>query len=262
MKLPQHTFAILVYKDSPYLEECIHSLLAQTIQSTLLLSTSTPSIFITSLAQKYAIPMVVNSNRNGISIDWSFAYEAARTPYVTLAHQDDYYFPEYTEQCLKAAQPYHDNLIIFTDYSEIVGSQRRYSLLIIIKHLLLWPFIFRTTLQSPYMKMWCLLFGNPIPCPSVMYHKETIGAFEFSQDWQFNLDWDAWVRLAQRQGAFVYIKKPLITHRLHENSETSRLIRNQQRAKEELLMLQRLWGTPLGTILAKVYQFGARFNSI
>ncbi|GAK53757.1 glycosyltransferase, putative teichoic acid biosynthesis protein [Candidatus Moduliflexus flocculans] len=260
MKSLLHTFVIVAYKESPYLEECICSLLAQTIQSCLLLSTSTPSTFVETLARKYDIPMVINTNRDGIAVDWSFAYEAADTPYVTLAHQDDRYFPEYTEQCLNAAQSYHDNLITFTDYYEQIGTRRRHSLLIPIKRMLLWPFSFRIALKSTKMKMICLLFGNPIPCPSVMYHKETIRAFEFSNDWQFNLDWDAWLRFAQRQGHFVYVKKPLIAHRLHQDSETSRLIRNQQRAREELLMLQRLWGKRWGAILAKFYQLGAIFN--
>ena len=37
----RHTFAICAYGDSPYLTECLDSLLRQTVKSTILLATST-----------------------------------------------------------------------------------------------------------------------------------------------------------------------------------------------------------------------------
>ena len=38
-----HTFAICAYKESPYLEECIQSLMNQTVKSDILIATATPS---------------------------------------------------------------------------------------------------------------------------------------------------------------------------------------------------------------------------
>lgn len=262
MKTSQHTFVILAYGESPYLETCMQSLLTQTMQSDILISTSTPSNFIDALAQKYSLSVMINPNRESIAADWSYAYHAAQTPYVTLAHQDDCYFSEYTAQCLTMAQLYPDNLILFTRYRELVGKTYRRSALITIKQALLWPFLVTTALHSSRFKKMCISFGNPIPCPSVMYHKEAVGEFEFSKEWQFNLDWEAWLRLAERVGCFVYVKKPLMAHRLHEDSETSRLIRNRKRAEEELYMLQQLWKSPWATMLAKVYHLGAKLNRI
>ena len=46
----KHVFAVCAYKDSPYLEQCIRSLKAQTVPSHIIICTSTPSSDIDRLA--------------------------------------------------------------------------------------------------------------------------------------------------------------------------------------------------------------------
>lgn len=46
-----HTFAICAYGESEYLEECISSLLNQTVKTNILISTSTPSEYICKMAE-------------------------------------------------------------------------------------------------------------------------------------------------------------------------------------------------------------------
>ena len=94
------TFVICAYKESPYLEECIHSLLAQTVPCTVLLSTSTPNHKIRQAAASLSVPLFVSEHAPSIADDWNSAYQLANTDYVTLAHQDDYYEPEYAETVL------------------------------------------------------------------------------------------------------------------------------------------------------------------
>ena len=45
-----HTFVICAYKESPYLEECIQSLMNQRIKSNVIITTSTPNVYIERLA--------------------------------------------------------------------------------------------------------------------------------------------------------------------------------------------------------------------
>ena len=80
----KHSFAVCAYGDSPYLERCLRSLKAQTAPSELLICTSTPSPFISGLAEKYGIPLVVRDGTSGIGADWNFAFDAAKGHYVTL----------------------------------------------------------------------------------------------------------------------------------------------------------------------------------
>lgn len=58
----KHTFIILAYKDSPYLEECVLSLKNQTVKSEIYMATSTLSGFLESIAKKYDIPILKNRN--------------------------------------------------------------------------------------------------------------------------------------------------------------------------------------------------------
>ena len=116
-----HSFAILAYKDSPFIEECILSLINQTVKSDIYIATSTPSEFLTQLAEKFELKIFVTEPGKGIAHDWNFSLKQATTKYLTLAHQDDIYLPNYTENCIKQAENFNDSLICFTNYSEIVG---------------------------------------------------------------------------------------------------------------------------------------------
>ena len=114
-----HTFAICAYKESPYLEECIESLINQTVKSNILIATATPSQYIDDIAAKYNIKVYVNKGEHGITQDWNFAYSKAETDYVTIAHQDDKYNPSYVENLMAYTKNAMRPLIFFTDYAEI-----------------------------------------------------------------------------------------------------------------------------------------------
>ena len=58
-----HTFVVCAYKESPYLAECIESLLQQTKKSRILISTSTPNDSIQEIAKRYELPVVVNTGK-------------------------------------------------------------------------------------------------------------------------------------------------------------------------------------------------------
>ena len=53
-----HTFIVLAYKESAYLEDCIKSVINQTYPSRVIIATSTPNDFISKLAKKYNIRAV------------------------------------------------------------------------------------------------------------------------------------------------------------------------------------------------------------
>ena len=55
----------------------------------------------------------------GIQADWNYAYNHAKTDYVTVAQQDDVYEPEYVRAFLKCIKTYDDWSIYYTDYTPI-----------------------------------------------------------------------------------------------------------------------------------------------
>jgi glycosyltransferase involved in cell wall biosynthesis len=260
----EHTFVIPAYQESAYLEECIQSLLAQTAKSQIVITTSTPADHSRRLALKYGLEYHINPNQNaGIASDWNFALSKADTPLVTIAHQDDTYEPDYTQAVMEqfTAHPEDNVLIAFTNYTDVVDNRVRPSgLNAFVKNALLLPFKFSRSVNSKALKRLILLFGDPICCPSVTFNKAALGNFSFSADYLVALDWLAWYELSQREGAFVYINKKLVRHRLHPASETTRQINNGIRKQEETRLLELMWGNPLARLIAPLYALGHKEN--
>ena len=250
-----HAFVAPAYGDSPYLGDCLRSLRAQSLPSQVVVSTSTPSLFIDSIAVAHAAPVIVNPDRSGIAADWNFALNATPARFVTLAHQDDVYFPEFTELSLARLHDHPDAVACFTGYEEIddAGSPRR-SKLSIVKHFIETTILgSRTVVRGRRLRAF-LSLGNPLPCSSVTFDRERLGDFRFSDAYQSNLDWDAWLRLAQ--GGRILVRSPerLLGRRHNALTATSRLIRDGVRRREDLMMFRRLWPTPLAEAIAYAYR--------
>lgn len=255
----EHTFVIPAYMDSPYIEECILSLENQTAPGEILISTPTPSEFLGDISAKYGIPLFVNRESKGIGADWSFAYSLCSTKYVTIVHQDDIYLPCYAEHCLAAMRRNPDALIAFTDYAELLdGKEVAHNLNLWIKRVLLLPFWLKRGIRSGFVKKLILFFGSPISCPSVMFNRALIGAFDFAREFRCNMDWDAWLRLAEREGNFVFVPQVLMHHRVHRDAETTVQVRTNVRSQEDLAIFRRMWPEPIARLLSKLYNNATR----
>ena len=114
-----HTFVITAYKKSKYLEDCIKSILEQSVKSNIIMSTSTPNDYISELSKKYNLPLYINTGEKGIGQDWNYGISKATTDYITVAHQDDIYKPNYLEEIVNQLEKGKDFVIAFTDYREI-----------------------------------------------------------------------------------------------------------------------------------------------
>lgn len=263
--MSNHSFAVMAYKDSQYLTACLDSLRNQTARSEIFITTSTPSAYIDETAKKYGIKVFVTAPGRGIAHDWNFGLDMAKTKYVTLAHQDDLYVSNYTEQCLKAAEKFNDTLICFTAYSELVNdeTERTSTLMLTAKKLL--NFIFMPLTKNIKNKTWkkfSQAFGTPIPCPTVMFNKEMLGDFKFSEKYKVSLDWDAWLRMSSMKGRFVYIPKMLVKHRIHIESATTEGIIANVRQTEDFEIYCRIWPKFIARILAKFYAGSYRSNEL
>lgn len=258
-----HTFVILAYKESEFLTGCVKSLKEQTKASQIILSTSTPSLFLERVCAEYRIPMRVNETNGGIAADWTFAYQQARTKYVTLAHQDDIYEPSYAESLVACSEERGDTLFAFSDYYEIKHHTRKdATLTLMVKRLLrTFSYLHQGHATSEFRKRLLFAFGCPIPSPSVMFNASRLGDFQFSDEYSINLDWDAWYRLSTLPGSIACVPRNLVGHRLHAESETTAGIRDRRRLNEDKRMFARMWPAPIARVLGAVYEWGYRGNS-
>ncbi len=261
----EHTFAIPVYRSAPHLEALVGSLRAQSgVASQILLATSTPSSELQDFARRAGLPLHLNPRRGGIAADWNFAFDAARTGLVTLAHQDDLFAPGYVARLSDALQRHPDAVIGFSDYTEHTprGARPVNINLRIKRALRRRAFGARECLSEPRDKLRLLSLGNPICCPSVMFNRAALGEFHFPQGWETNLDWMAWAGLARGPGAFVYVPDRLVSKGVHAGSETTATILNQARAREDRAMFEVFWPTPVAVALTAVYKLGYLANRV
>ena len=256
-----HTFVICAYKQSQYLEECIKSILNQSMKSKVIISTSTPNDFINKLATQYSIPVFINEGEKGIGQDWNFGISKVKTDYVTIAHQDDIYKENYLEEIVKELEKGNDFIIAFTDYREIKnGKEVKLTRNLKIKKILLFPL--RIFKKSKFIKRRTLSLGSSICCPSVTINKKISGENPYKTELKCDLDWDTWDKMAQYDERFLYIPKELMQHRIHEESETSNLIESNVRLEEDLLMLKRYWPEPIAKFIMKFYKNAIKTNQI
>lgn len=256
-----HTFVVCAYKESPYLEECMVSLKNQTLLGEIIMVTSTPNEYISDIASKYGIELYINDGEGGIAQDWNFGIEKCRSCFVTIAHQDDVYGEDYLREILRHLRKREDALIAFSAYGEIrSGKKTKKSVLTAIKRIMLLPLCVKKCQGSKFIKRRILSVGNPICCPSVTYCMKKLKKPIFEVKYGSNLDWQTWTNLANHKGAFVYLSKPLMYHRIHEESATSGLINNHERAREDLDMLEQFWPKPVAAVIAKLYGTGEKLN--
>lgn len=256
-----HTFVICAYKESEYLEECINSVLNQTVKSNVIMSTSTPNDYIKNLANKYGIELFVNNGVKGIGQDWNFGISNVQTDYVTVAHQDDIYKPTYLEEIVSQIEKGKDFVIAFTDYREIKnGEEIALTQNLKIKKILLFPIKFFR--KSKFIRRRSLSLGSAICCPSVTVNKKVTGENPYRTELKCDLDWDTWDKYSTYKEGFLYISKELMQHRIHEESETSNLIQNNTRLEEDLLMLERYWPKPIAKFIMKFYKNAIKTNEM
>lgn len=253
----QHAFVVPAYGNSPFLADCLRSIRAQTLPARLYVTTSTPSAQIAEAAREFGATLVVNPDRRGIASDWNFALRTPKARWVTLAHQDDVYYPAFLERTLELFDRSRSGSIAFTGYDEIDDAGvAKSSKISKVKHAIqLFALGSKEEIQRGRLRM-ILSFGNTLPCSTVTYDLERIGTFEFSDQYASNLDWDAWWRLANRGEAFLHTHERLVGRRHNDLTATSQLIRDGRRRREDIQMFRRFWPRPVSDALAYLYRAG------
>lgn len=258
-----HTFVVLAYKESKYLEACIKSVLNQRYKSKVVIATSTPNDYISKLAKKYNLDIIINNGRKGIGVDFDFAISCAKTDLVTVAHQDDIYDYDYSYEIVSEYIKNKNSLILFPHYYEIKNNKKIYkNKNLNIKRILLLPLKLKKVSNFKFNKRLVLRFGNAIGCPSVTFNKNKVNLPIFDYNFKCDIDWHAWETLSKKKGSFVYIDKQLMGHRVHDESTTTELIKDRTRTKEDLEMFKRFWPVLIAKLINKFYIKSEQNNNV
>ena len=205
---------------------------------------------------------MVNKGKKGIGYDFDFAISCGNTELVTVAHQDDIYDYEYSEKIVNEYKKNKTALIIFSDYYEIKNDKKIFTNTNLkIKRILLTPIKFKKLSGVKLFKRITLAFGNAICCPAVTFVKDKTGVNVFESDMKCDIDWLAWERLSRKEGKFIFVKDKLMGHRVHDESTTTEIIKDNKRNIEDLEIFKKFWPEFIAKILAKLYKKSEKSNA-
>lgn len=237
-----HTFAICAYKECEYLEDCVKSVLNQSVKSRVIMVTSTDNSFIRNICSRYGISLFVRDGESDISDDWNFACLKADSDFVTVVHQDDVYDKDYLKWVLNYFVRYRDCLFVCTDYYILKDGMKKRGINCWLKEVLRFPLSIDCFNNKRFFKVFSLAFGNSINCPSVTYNCLNIGDGKvFTSDLKFSLDWDTFLKFARRRGRIGYIRKRLVCYRIHKDATTVSFIKDNGRYEEDVFMFSKIW---------------------
>lgn len=263
--LAKHAFVVCAYGENPYVESTIESLEAQTVQSKIVLSTSTPSEYLEDICSRHGIEMVVNPNRCGAGCDWNYGYDHAGAEWVTMAHQDDVYDSRFTERVLATVDSYDSDSIqlLYTDYYELRnGEAVATNLLLKVKRVLNYILRFPLFNGSRFVKRRVLSLGCPICCPAVTLNYAVLGPSVFDSKYVNSCDYKTWVNLASICGRFVYVPEMLMGHRIYEGSATTKNLGENIRKREDQEILSTLWPKPIAALINHFYAYSEKSNAL
>ncbi len=256
-------FVICAYKEVHYLEQCVESLLNQTIKCKIVISTSTPNEYIERVSKKYNIPLKINTKGKGNYSDFCFAYNQADTKYVTLCHQDDQYLPDFAETMLKYMKSENRPIIAFSNYYDIKnGEIIKDSQLLNIKRKMNYILSFKVFRNSKFIRNRILSLGNPICAPTVTYNKDLVKEPVSDCPLPTCHDWYSWIELAKIKGAFIYVKEPLLLRRIHEQSTMTEVIANNDKNISDYEIYRKFWPEPIAKLILKKYSKSEDSNNL
>lgn len=249
-----HSFIICAYNESPYLEECIESIMSQQMLSYVAIATSTPCDYIFEIAKKYNLEVFVRDGKSDIRDDWNFAVSCAKTNWVTIAHQDDVYESNYSAEIVRAVENCGDAILAITDYRSLIDGAKSVNKNCRIRRLLRMPLKNRALSEKKCVKKMILSLGNSICCPTVAYNIEKTGKEIFTSNMKFNIDWDTFLKYAGYSGRFVYVDKPLVNYRVHAGATTKECMESNLRIEEDTLMFNKFWPRRITKMIMHFYK--------
>lgn len=225
-----HTFVILAYKENDNLEDCIKSIMKQSVKSNVIIATSTENNYIKDVASKYGLGLMVNHEPSNKARDYNFAIDTFNTELITIAHQDDFYDRNYTKEVIKEYKNNNkDASIFFTDIYELDNDKIiRKSKDLFRRRFKLWPLKFKRFQSNKYFKLRTLKKEKYFCTSSVTFVKRNISNNFFPENFSSYTDWMGFLNLANSDSKFVFIDKQLVGYRLIPKKKTKKMINEEK----------------------------------
>lgn len=243
-----HTFVILAYKESDDLEDCIKSVLKQSVKSNVVIATSTPNDYITDLASEYGIGVMVNDAPSNKGNDYNFALSTFNTKLITIVHQDDFYNRNYAKEVINCYKKNKDANLIFTDYYEIhKDTIVKHNWTLFKKRLMIWPLKYRFFQDKKHYKKRSLKYGQCFCTSSVTFVRDKSIKDFFPTDLTYYNDWQGFINFAKKDTRMVYLNKKLVGYRIYDKEINMDMINEKEN------ILKQFWNKRIIDFLYRKY---------
>ena len=68
--------------------------------------------------------------------------------------------------------------------------------------------------------------------------------------------------ISMKSGSFVYVNDVIMLHRIHDGSETSIILKDNARKREDYAMFKKFWPDPIARMLVKFYSSSEKSNEL
>jgi GT2 family glycosyltransferase len=183
----------------------------------------------------------VNSERLGLAGNWNRCAALARTPLVSIFHQDDVMLPGHLSA--HAASFVADgSLGMIASASMVIDDRGQPVLPTVVEQGGLGPI---DHVVEPGQLATSMANGNPLRCSAVTLN---VVAFQqmggFDPSWRYVVDWDFWLRLS-RAWRVAWLARPTVLVRWHSASETHRFKTRMDDLDESARILEQLFAVDL-----------------
>lgn len=242
--LASWTIAIPTCNGAAFLEETLHSVLAQSTQTFELIvcddRSTDDSVNIVRKICGHRADLHLNETgtNHGLAGNWNRCVELASGEWVTILHQDDLLKPGFIEQHRRVASK-TSRIGMITGPAGLIDAEGNVIQEIGDLNEINWPEAEFEVWQ--WRKMAELLVkSNPLRCPATSFrqdlHQKLAG---FDAKWKYVVDWDYWYRLSQLAHVAL-LHETLAFQRWHAASETQRLARGTIDLEENEAMMNRI----------------------
>lgn len=153
--------------------------------------------------------------------------------------------------------------MIYSDYYEFrIDKKVTSNKLLKIKRIMNAPIKWKMFYGNRFIRRFMLSLGDCICCPAITYVKKNAGEEPFDTKYINSCDYKTKVDLAAKKGAFIYIPKQLLAHRIYPESATSKNLGENIRQKEDFEIFCEFWPKPIARMINKIYATSEKSNEL
>ena len=234
------TIVIPAYGESPYLDQCITSIVNSQDASVqiIVIDDASPTSFVRNISEKYfpRISYIRNEKNLGVANNFNKALSSANSLFVQIVGQDDLIVDSMVK-VIHSAKDYVDQCFAIHPAVKVIDSlgNSSFDMNEVIKSIIK-PASQKTYSGDTLRKS--LLLGDWTYFPSIIWNKNLLPEAPFSDEFKYCMDLDLLLRMCATDSALFLSDKKGFHYRRHSKSVSMAAV-PKKRFEEEMIVIRR-----------------------